>query len=217
MATLFALLLFGSACSDSGSTRNVSVTDSVSNDSIAREKQDSINRTLPGYVIDSILPADEEIRRFRNSVGGAEVTEFSNSTRSREALVARFRRALESGDTAAFQSMVVTPREFIDLVYPESRYTIPPYRQSPALVWQQIQSGSTAGLSRLLARMGGVRTRGERHACEKTPEKFGKTIIYSQCTVAAIQPDGTVRQIQLFGPIIERDGRFKFVSYANQF
>ncbi len=113
--------------------------------------------------------------------------------------------------------MLLTPREFIDLVYPESQYTRPPYRQSPALVWQQIQNGSSAGLSRLLERMGGAPIRGERQQCEKTPQEFGKNTIYSHCTVAVSQPDGTVKQMQLFGPIIERDGRFKFVSYANQF
>jgi hypothetical protein len=113
--------------------------------------------------------------------------------------------------------MLVTPREFIDLVYPESQYTRPPYRQSPALVWQQIQSSSDAGLAWLLARMGGVRIRGERERCGQTPERLGRNTIYSRCTIAVREADGSMNQMQLFGPIIERSGSFKFISYANQF
>ena len=219
--TLCALLLFGSACGGSADKHEPSTEplalSSLAADSAARVRQDSINRTAPGYVVDSILPVEEQIRRFQESVGGKGVTELTNGTRSREALIARFRRALASSDTVALLSMLVTPREFIDLVYPESQYTRPPYRQSPALVWQQIQSSSDAGLSRLLARMGGVRIRGERERCEQTPETFGGNTVYSHCTLAVRQPDGSTKPMRLFGPVMERGGRFKLLSYANDF
>ena len=39
--------------------------DSIRADSVARARQDSINRATPGYVIDSLLPPEEEARRFR--------------------------------------------------------------------------------------------------------------------------------------------------------
>ena len=61
-------------------------------DSIARARQDSINRALPGYVVDSILPIDEEIRRFAARIGGDPVTSFAHASASREALVRRIVR-----------------------------------------------------------------------------------------------------------------------------
>ena len=39
--------------------------DSARADSIALVRQDSINRAQPGYIVDSILPMDEQLRRFR--------------------------------------------------------------------------------------------------------------------------------------------------------
>src|SRR5688572_3108316 len=78
--------------------------DSVLADSIARARQDSINRRLPGYVVDSILPVEEELRRFRLAVReqGAStgtdtndiVTALTSGSDSREALVRRFIKAL---------------------------------------------------------------------------------------------------------------------------
>jgi hypothetical protein len=185
-------------------------------DSIARARQDSINRTLKGYVIDSILPVKEELRRFRLASGsndaGATVTVLSGGAGSREALVRRFIAALSANDSSALRKMLLTAREFADLVYPESPYTHPPYRQSPALVWNQIRNPSSSGLTRLLRRIGGTRLEYVNHSCDH-PERQGRNVIWADCTVRLA--DTTPKR--LFGSIIERDGRFKFVSYTNDF
>ena len=68
-------------------------------DSIARARQDSINRASPGYVIDSVLPVEEEIRRFRAAVGGATAAELQHASASRTELVERFVRDLATPAT----------------------------------------------------------------------------------------------------------------------
>src|SRR5262245_61451650 len=73
--------------------------DSIRRDSIARARQDSINRTLPGYVVDSILPIEEEVRRFKSRVQGAPVDTLLHASASREALVRRIVRDVAQRDS----------------------------------------------------------------------------------------------------------------------
>ena len=194
-------------------------------DSIARSRQDSINRTLPGYVVDSILPVEEELRRFRLALlesrtsSGRDVEEataLTGGTRSREALVRRFITALATRDSSAFNEMAITPWEFAYLVYPESPYTRAPYRQSPALVWNQIRNASSSGLARLLRRIAGTRLGYVSHSCTRT-ERQGANVIWTDCTVRLVDRNLDTTHQRLFGSIIERNRTFKFVSYSNEF
>ena len=193
------------------------VADSLRADSIRTARQDSINRASPGYVIDSILPVEETIRRFRVAVGGEPVTELASASPSREALVRRFMKALAAGDSADLRAMVLSAREFADLVYPESPYTHPPYRQSPALVWNQIQNPSASGFTRLVRRLGNQPLRYVDHKCDVDPDRQGRNLIWTNCSVRLRSPNEPATSHRLFGSIIQRDGKFKIVSYKNEF
>ena len=186
-------------------------------DSLARACQDSINRTLPGYVIDSILPIEEEVRRFRLAAGGTPVTALGGGSPSREALVRRFVAALAAGDSTGLAAMALSPREFIDLVYLESPYTRPPYRQAPQLLWGQMQNSSRKGFIRLLRRVGGLPLHYVSHRCATPPEVQGRNRLHAACTVAIRDDRHRTETHRLFGSIIARDGIYKFVGYANEF
>jgi hypothetical protein len=215
---LAALIAFAGCARDRApGSEEQSRADSVRADSLSRARLDSTNRTLPGYVVDSILPVEEELRRFRAVVGGVPASELKGGATSREALVSKFLKSLESNDTAALRSMLLTPREFADLVYPESPHTHPPYRQPPGLVWSMIQNAGSSGFTRLLRRLGGVALRHEGTRCEGPLERQGENTIMSRCNMRIAEPGGSIRSRRLFGSIIERHGRFKFVSYANEF
>lgn len=190
--------------------------DSLRADSIARARQDSINRAQPGYVIDSILPVEEELRRFRAAVGGTAVTALQHASPSRKALVRRIAGDVARGDSADLRAALITPREFADLVYPSSPYTHPPYRQAPGMVWNQIQNPSASGLTRLLRRRAGESFTVVDHACKPAPEIQGRNTLWLDCTVRLAIGNDTTTQ-RWFGTILERDGRFKLVSYKNQF
>lgn len=208
-----ALTLISSACQDWHAEERIPA-DSTS---VAAARQDSINRSQPGYVVDSILPVDEELRRFRLAVGGTAATSFSHSSSSRDALVRAFVRALAESDAAAFRRMALTAREFSDLVYPESPFTRPPYRQAPGLVWRQIQNPGGSGLKRLTRRLAGAELRYVDHRCAPKPDVQGENRIWTMCTVRVVTMMGDSLSGRLFGSIIERHGQFKFVSYLNQF
>ena len=186
--------------------------DSARADSIARARQDSINRAQPGYVIDSVLPLDEEVRRFRAAIGGRQVTVLERASPSRDALVRRLARALSENDTTDLRVMAITAREFADLVFPSSPFTHPPYRQPIGLAWQQLDGSSAAGAKRLVRRMGGRTWRYAGHHCA-TRELEGANTIWSSCDVRVVAAEGDTLRLSLFGSIIERAGRFKVVGF----
>jgi hypothetical protein len=126
-------------------------------------------------------------------------------------------KALAAGDSYELRTMALSPREFADLVYPESPYTHPPYRQSAALVWNQIQNPSESGLTRLIRRLGQQPLRYLDHRCDANPDRQGHNLIWTNCVVRLSGPNGDTTTHRLFGSIIQRGGRFKIVSYRNEF
>jgi hypothetical protein len=176
--------------------------------------QVTVSPTAPAGVIDSILPLDEDIRRFQADV--ADPGAFSAHATSREALVRQFVVRLAARDTAALRAMLVTRAEFAWLVYPGSSYTRAPYRTPPGLVWMQLTQDAAKGISRLLRpelRVDGC----VRHHCAGTPVRDGAVTLSRGCTVEVTVAGGGTRSGRLFGVIVEHAGRFKFASYETDF
>ncbi len=224
---IVTIALFGINCrnadevprgdSNKSATASSSAHDSLVKDSMSRERQDSMNRTLPGYVIDSILPVEEALRRFRLAVGGSPVIALAGGSASRDKLVHRFMNALVAGDSIELREMAVDAREFADLIYPESPSTKPPYQQDPALVWRSIQNPSASGFKRLVKRAGGVPVKLAKYACDSRPTTQGKNTLWSGCLLSLVGEQGDTSTHRFFGSIVERDGQFKFMSYRNEF
>jgi hypothetical protein len=186
-------------------------------DSAARDQQDSVNRTLPGYIVDSILPVEEQLRRFRQVIGGEPVTQLKGGSRSRDALIRRFVRAVVAADSIDLLAMVVTPREFADLIYPESPNVHPPYQQDPALVWRTIQNASISGYRRLVRRAGGIPITLEDYSCDPRPSAQGSNRFWGACQLRLKGAAGDTSTHYFFGSIVERQGAFKFMGYRNEF
>ena len=165
-----------------------------------------------GTVVDSVLPLAEEIRRFEAAHLVEPVHELKQRASSRDELVRRFMRALESSDTATLRELTLDAAEFITFYFPHSAYARPPYRQNPAFVWFQFQQNGHKGIGRALARYGGLPSGFRGYRCAAEPVLQGPATLWQDCVVAwRLQPDS----IRLFGTILERAGRFSFVSFAN--
>jgi hypothetical protein len=177
---------------------------------VERARQDSVVRARPGYIVDSILPVDEEIRRF-NVTNGERPSGFAHGATSRSSLVKEFVSAIEQNDTTALARLVVGRNEFGYLVYPSSPNAAPPYRQSPDLVWTMRSAGTEKAATRLLARFGGRGLGFRGYSCPTRPERQGDNTLWSGCVVRS---DAT-KELRMFGAIIERDGQFKFLALTN--
>ena len=188
--------------------------DSIRSDSAGRARQDSVNRSTPGYVIDSLLAPEEEARRFRAAFPGDRATAFTGGAPSRDALVRRFLRALAASDTNALRRSVVSPREFVDLYYPASPYASGPYHQPVGFAWRMIQVPSDAGFRRLM-RAAGQPITFVRQRCEPAVLHEGAVDRYTGCLVRIVDPHGDTVTKRMFGSIVSYRGTFKFLSLTN--
>jgi hypothetical protein len=168
----------------------------------------------PSGTVDSSMTLDEALRRFR--VGLAPVEHLSGGAETREALVRRFVRALEHRDTAAVRAMALSRSEFAYLYYPHSPFTREPHKQMVGLVWFFTQRNSSKGITRAFDRLGGQELAYRGHRCDARPRRQGSNLVWQDCVVRLADGDQT-DELRLFGSIVERDGRLKFVSYANDF
>jgi hypothetical protein len=179
-----------------------------------RARQDSIVRARPGYIIDSLLPVEEEIRRFQATIS-VRPTGFANGARSRSELVKRFVRALEQNDTTALVKLVVNQAEFGYLVYPTSPNVAPPYHQAPDLVWLSRSASTDKAVRRLFSRFGGKPLRYTGFTCPDSRDRQQANTVWSGCVVERADSAGSTIRLRMFGPIIAREGRFKFLSLTN--
>ncbi len=216
-ATALAALLLA-ACTGAASANDRAAGGAPLDSSTAVASQAAAPRTPPvatGGVIDSIIPIPEALRRFRADLG--EPPRRMDGSASREALLARFARAVEARDTAALRAMSLSRREFAYLYYPESPLSRPPYEEPPALLWFRMAESSEQGMARLLRRYGGRQMQLVAHPCAGAPERQGASTLWERCRVRHVRAPGDTVTERLFGSIIERGGRYKFVGYANDF
>jgi hypothetical protein len=179
-----------------------------------RARQDSIVRARPGYIIDSILPVEEEIRRFQATIP-TRPTRLSNAARTRSELVKQFVRAVEQNDTTSLRRLVIDRAEFGYLVYPTSPNVAPPYRQSPDLVWLFRSASTDKAVRRLFGRFGGKPLGFAGFACPGKADRQGANTLWPDCDVTRTTAEGDSVRLRMFGAIVGRQGQFKFLSLTN--
>jgi len=163
-------------------------------------------------IIDSILPIEEHLRRFRD--GLPQVTGLANGTASDTALVQAFLAAVSARDSVTLSRLVLSRAEFAWLYYPAHIYARPPYELDPLTSWTLQQGNSSKGFSRVLREYGGQRLGYVTHGCKPAATVEPPAREWNQCEVGLKVGDyETVKR--LFGSIVEIGGQYKFVSYAN--
>ena len=162
--------------------------------------------------VDSIVPRAEALRRFQART--APVDTLAGGARSRGALVRNFVRAIEGRDTTALRRLVLDRSEFAYLYYPTAPQGLPPYDLPPDLLWFTLASGSAKGIARALESFGGRSLGMEGYHCDPTPSRQGDNLVWGPCRIER-RAAGEELEVRLFGLILERAGRFKFVTYAN--
>ncbi|HEU4748739.1 MAG TPA: hypothetical protein VFS56_09585, partial [Gemmatimonadaceae bacterium] len=92
-----------------------------------------------------------------------------------------------------------------------------PYELPPEIAWLLSDQGSRKGSTRLTRRLGGKPLGFRGYECGN-PVTESKNRFWRGCRVTYIDPARGVPVTKaLFGTIMERDGRYKFLSYANDF
>jgi hypothetical protein len=169
----------------------------------------------PPTHVDSVVPRDVALARFRSDLDSVDA--LAGGLASRDALVRRFVHALQAHDTAALAALSLTAQEFAWIYYPANPQGLPPYDLSPQLMWFLLQENSRKGLLRALEERGGRSLGFLGYRCDSVPSREGRNTVWGPCTIRRVQAPGDTVEERLFGPILQRGGRFKFVSLANKF
>ena len=130
--------------------------------------------------------------------------------------MARFARAVQASDTAAVREMVLGRAEYAYLYFPSLQRMNPGVNLQPEVMWLLHGQESLKGITRVMRRLGAGQARFGAYACEEAPQVEGGNRYWHRCAVD-VTADGETARMQLFGSIVERGGRFKIVSYANDF
>ena len=166
----------------------------------------------PGIAVDSALPMDMLLHRFQADLD--EPLTLSDASPSLEALTRQYLDAIAGSDTAALRRIHITRAEYAFLYFPASKMMKPPYELSPEIAWLLLSAESSKGLTSVLQRFGGKRLALRRVRCPGEPLKEGRNMVWRDCVVRYRGEGNGERERPLFAAIIERDGRFKFFSYA---
>ena len=177
--------------------------------------RDAAPRAEAAVPVDSIRPADEALARFREGLPIAD--SLSGGAASRDSLVARFTDAVARRDTAAVQGMVLDRDEYAWIYFPSLQRMNPGVNLQPEVMWMLHTQESRKGITRVLRRLGGGQARFGGYACEAAPRVVGAGRYWDDCVVEVTAADGETAALKLFGSLIERGGRWKIVSYANDF
>lgn len=168
----------------------------------------------PAAPVDSARATREALARFRAETPGTAAELGGAFATDRDTLVARVVRALERADTLAFEPMAVNRAEFAYLYYESNPQSRPPYELPPELMWMQMLEHNRKGVLRALDRFGGKPLGLRGYACEGE-ERQGENRVFTGCILRLRPEGGDTVSIRLFGAIIERGGRYKVLSYAN--
>jgi hypothetical protein len=164
--------------------------------------------------VDRSVPMSEMIERF--NAGEPVVKELTGGMDSRDALIAELVQAIKRADTGTLSQLAVSRAEWGQLYFPTSRYATAPYELPPEIAYMLSASASEKGLSRLLQRLGGRDLAFQGYRCAESAVE-DRNRYWSECTLQYELPGEERLEHRLFQALIERDGKYKILSFANDF
>jgi hypothetical protein len=179
---------------------------------VACAKRDETPPRHVEEVVDSVIPREEALRRFRDGV--PEVRELSGGASSREALATAVTRALATRDTATLRTLLLSKAEFAWVYYPTAAQGLPPYDLAPALYWFTLEGRNGRALSAMLNDPRQIGARYAGHDCGSAGAREGENTLWGPCTLRSTTPGGDTLAARILSLVIERGGKWKVVSYS---
>ena len=181
-------------------------------DSAASTRDAGAGRSASTAPADTTPSMDTLLRRFQ--AGLPRPDSLTGTSATREALTRRYLEAIARSDTTALRDMHITRAEYAHVYFPSSKMMKPPYELPPDVAWMLHTADSNKGIRTVLGRFGGQLLRFGDVRCPGEPLREGHNVVWRDCRVRYRAPNGIEAEQSLFAAIIERDGRFKFFSYA---
>jgi hypothetical protein len=164
----------------------------------------------------SRLAVAELLAAFRTGVDS--VGTLADAPDDRRTLAEAYVQALATRDTTGIVRHLVSRAEYAWLFFPDSPFARPPYEAPPEIVWMMLRDASERGVQKALATYGGHPA--TFHALNCDPQRRytrGRVTLWQYCRVELTGGEpATRRELELFGGILEIDGRVKFLSLGNE-
>ena len=142
---------------------------------------------------------------------GARAAPFSATFDSPRALGEEVLRRLGERDAEGLGTLALSEGEFKDAVWPEmpARGDVP-----VSYVWSDLQQKGRRSLAGSLARYGGRRFELLDVRFTKGTTPYRTFVVHRRARLLVRDEQGREGGLDLFGSVIERDGRFKLFSYV---
>ncbi len=180
-------------------------------DGVLIPTMDSLRKT-PGYVVDSIFPPAEALRRFHATVTAAAPSRLAGGARDADALMRRYWAALVRRDTLAVRALVVSHAEFAYLYFPESAVFASGMQPSAAWILYEAQTGR--GLTRAFRAADGQDSTVIGTACREQERVEGRSRTFGPCGVVR-RTGAATDTLWIGGTLIARDGVVKLLGLDN--
>lgn len=127
--------------------------------------------------------------------------------------------AFESHDTTALERLLIRRDEFVDIIYPELGLFYASARdtriETKQFLWENQDRNSQKGLRKALREVGRKRMRVIDVRFEGGVKTFRTYKLHEGTQVIVRTERGTEATLLALGSIVERDGRFKLMSYRD--
>ena len=164
-------------------------------------------------MVDTLHSSEESLRRFR--AGLSPVESLIPAFDSKESVARAFVVAIAVNDLPAIRRTLMSSAEFAWLYYPDNPISRPPYELPAGIAWFELEGNSLAGVRRARATFGGRAVVYRGLDCAGVPVVQGANRLWNRCTVLLEHKNKSDTVVRLFGTILERHGRFKLVTAAN--
>jgi hypothetical protein len=145
----------------------------------------------------------------------AAPTRLSGGRASLEDLAREVLRCLRAQDADGLHALRITRDEYLELLFPEFDEAKRPSTIPPEFHWKLMDLNSRKGLRGVLSEFGGT-------DFELLRIEVGDLRGYARCRLhnkvllhLRKRSDGTTGVEELFGSVVERDGRFKLLSFKD--
>lgn len=139
---------------------------------------------------------------------------LSGGSSNPQELASHVLAAFAAGDRARLIEMSLSEDEFRRNVWPHLPAARPERNLPFDYVWGDLRQKSLDSLDQALERMRRERLDLQSIGFRGETSRYGTATVRRESVLVVRGSDGTVREIRLFGSMVEQDGRFKVFSYV---
>ncbi len=165
------------------------------------------HQAIPGLFLLSLLLAVSACGR------GNDPIPFTPGYESKDAAVTAFLQALAARDRDTLMAQAVSQTEFLKHIWPALPASRPDVGMPADRAWTEQAQRNANFLAQTLGEHGGRRYELVAASFDGTATKYGSFTIHPKTTLD-IRDEFGVREVRLFGSMIESGGRWKIYSFV---